>query len=121
MKIRHLFLLLGIIAGTNLFTGCQKLDWKDMDDHGKGNGKFGVFGEKADLANDWYKLQLKFILYSSPQYGNGLVSRLFAYEGVSLYESLQPGMPYTVSLSESVYQMPVMPRSVVVVGSPSLR
>ena len=110
MKFKHLFPVLGIIAGTIFFIGCQKLDWKDHDDHGKGGGKQGVFAEKADLANDWYKLQLRFVLFSSPQYGNAIVSRLFAYEGVSLYESLQPGMPYTVSLSESVYQMPAMPQ-----------
>jgi len=106
MKFRHLALLIFFCIGANL--GCQKLDWKDLD--GKGGGKFGVFGEKADLANDWYRLQLKIITYSSPQYSNAVVIRLHGYEGIALYESLQPGMPGTVSLSESVYQMPVMPK-----------
>ena len=106
MKFRHLALLIFFCIVANL--GCQKLDWKDLD--GKGGGKFGVFTEKADLANDWYRLQLKIITYSSPQYSNAVAIRFFAYEGITLYESLQPGMPGTVSLSESVYQMPAMPK-----------
>lgn len=107
-KIRQLVLFISICIAANL--GCQKIDWKDLDDHGKGGGKLGVFGEKADLANDWYRLQLKIITYSSPQYSNAVAIRFFAYDGISLYESLQPGMPGTVSFSESVYQMPVMPK-----------
>lgn len=111
MRVKHLILVLVIASGIGMFSGCQKLDWKDIGHDKKGGkGGLGVFGEKADLAVDWARLQLKFILYSSPQYGNPVSTRLFAYGGISLYESLQPGMPYTVSLSETVNQMPVMPK-----------
>ena len=95
-----------------IISGCNKIDWTDNNGYKKGaNGGLGVFGEKADLANDWYRLQLRFLTYSSPQAGNAVVIRMFGYEGISLYESLQPGMPYTVSLSESVNQMPAMPQA----------
>src|SRR4249920_1871403 len=111
MKCKYLLLTLIIVSLSAFLAGCNKIDWKDVHKDNKGsNGGLGVFGEKADLATDWYKLQVKIITYSSPQYGNPVGIRLFAYEGISLYESLQPGMPFTVSLSESVYQMPVMPQ-----------
>ena len=110
MKQRHLLLSVILFTGTIMYSGCQKLDWKDLEDHGKGGGSLGVFGEKADLANDWYRLQLKIITYSNPQYNNLLTGRLFAYEGISLFESLRPGIPHAASLSEGVYQMPVMPQ-----------
>jgi len=110
MKRNYLVLFIFMIAGSVLYSGCEKLDWRNIHDHGDGGETQSVFSEKADLANDWYRLQLHLVLYSSPQYGNPVVIRLFAYEGISLFEALQPGMPNTISFSANVYQMPAMPK-----------
>lgn len=111
MKFKHFLSILIVLILSAFLAGCDKIDWKDVhNDNNGNNGGLEVFGEKANLATDWYNLQVKILTYSSPQYGNPVGIRLFAYEGISLYETLHPGMPYTVSLSESVYQMPVMPK-----------
>lgn len=63
----------------------------------------------ADVAIDWYKLQLRIFLYSSPQISPLVVARNLGYVGVGLYESVRHGINGSVSFSESLYQMPPMP------------
>lgn len=61
--------------------------------------------EKADVANDWYGLQLRFLL----ERNNTLNGFWFGHLGVGLYESVRNGIPGHVSLSTLLNQMPAMP------------
>lgn len=61
--------------------------------------------EKADVANDWYGLQLRFLL----ERNNTLNGYWFGHLGVGLYESVRNGIPGHVSLSTLLNQMPAMP------------
>jgi hypothetical protein len=65
--------------------------------------------EKGDVAMMWYKFQLKMILNSDPAYSPLVLARIFSYEGIALYESVRYANPNSISLSESLYQMPSMP------------
>ena len=65
--------------------------------------------EKSDVAIEWYKLQLHIILNANPPISPSIVSRIFAYEGIGLYESARCRIRNSVSLSNSLYQMPAMP------------
>lgn len=61
--------------------------------------------EKADVANDWYGLQLRFLL----ERNSTLNGYWFGHLGVGLYESVRNGIPGYVSLSTLLNQMPAMP------------
>ena len=61
--------------------------------------------EKADVANDWYGLQLRFLL----ERNSTLNGFWFGHLGVGLYESVRNGIPGHVSLSSVFNQMPAMP------------
>lgn len=61
--------------------------------------------ESADVANDWYGLQLRFLLERNTTL-NGF---WFGHLGVGLYESVRNGIPSHVSLSSVLNQMPAMP------------
>lgn len=61
--------------------------------------------ESADVANDWYKLQLRFLLERNSTM-NGIY---FGHLGIGLYESVRNGIPGHVSLSSRLNQMPAMP------------
>ena len=63
----------------------------------------------AEVVIDWYKLQLRIILNANPPYSPLRAARIFAYEGIGLYETVRNGIPNSVSLSEHLYQMPAMP------------
>lgn len=62
--------------------------------------------ESADVALDWYKLQLRFLLERNSAFNGGL---FFGYIGIGLYESVRYGIDNSVSLSTQLYQMPEMP------------
>ena len=61
----------------------------------------------ASVALDWYKLQLRILLERNSAM-NGVY---FAYLGIGLYESVQPGIKNARSLSSVLYQMPQMPQT----------
>ncbi len=61
--------------------------------------------EKADVANDWYGLQLRFLL----ERNSTLNGFWFGHLGVGLYESVRNGIPNHVSLSSLLNGMPAMP------------
>lgn len=62
----------------------------------------------SQVALDWYNLQMKLIKQTS-----GITppvsSRAFGYTGITLYESVVPGMPEYKSLSGQLNGMPSMP------------
>jgi hypothetical protein len=69
-------------------------------------------GTSSAVAVDWYNMQIRVILHATPAYSNIVTIRLFAYTGISLYESLRYIIPHSRSLHNVVYQMPVMPEKI---------
>ena len=59
----------------------------------------------AQVAIDWYKLQLRILL----ERNSSLNGAYFGYLGIGLYESVRYGIKNSVSLSTQLYQMPEMP------------
>jgi hypothetical protein len=63
--------------------------------------------DDASVALDWYKLQLRLLL----ERNSTMNGAYFAYLGIGLYESVQPGIKNAKSLSSLLYQMPQMPQT----------
>ena len=89
------------------FYGCQKADhWPGHPDH---HGKPKPSPESADFVYEWYKSLAEMQLPEVP--ASALVGyRNFAYIGVGLFESVQPGIKGASSFSSKLYQMPAMPK-----------
>jgi hypothetical protein len=97
-----------VLAGIILFTpGCKKND--KLFDEIKEKG--GIIDSKDDatVATDWYKLQLRMILQSNPAKSNLAANRLFAYSGISLYESSRFEHHGLKSMHGQLTDMPLMP------------
>ncbi len=95
-----------------IFTGCQDPTGQESQPVSKKNSSIVPSNDahkNAEVAIDWYKLQLQIFLYSSPQISPLVVARNFGYVGVGLYESVRHGIKGSVSFSERLYQMPAMP------------
>ena len=93
----------------SFFVGCKK-DLKSPEpapltnDYSEGAANKNQH-ESADVAFDWYKLQLRILLERNSAF-NGVY---FGYIGIGLYESVRYGIKNSVSLSTKLYQMPAMP------------
>ena len=61
--------------------------------------------KSAQVAIDWYKLQLRILL----ERNSSLNGAYFGYLGIGLYESVRYGIKNSASLSTQLYQMPEMP------------
>ena len=59
----------------------------------------------AQVAHDWYKLQLSILL----ERNSALPGNAFAYLGIGLYESVRHGIKNAASFSTKLNQMPAMP------------
>lgn len=68
------------------FSGCKKNDTP---------GPIGKY--PADVANAWIQMQIR-LTRSTPGYNSVVSDRSFAYAGITLYESLVPGIPGSRSL-----------------------
>lgn len=66
--------------------------------------------QNAQVAIDWYKLQLRMILNANPATNGAINSECFGYIGIGLYETVKAGIKNSVSLSKTLYQMPEMPQ-----------
>ena len=66
--------------------------------------------ERADIVYQWYKFMNRLQMPVTPQPVLLAQHRAFAYIGVGLYESVQPGIKDASSLSKKLYQMPDMPQ-----------
>jgi hypothetical protein len=102
-----------ILFLVTIFFSCQK-GIQDKDVTGDSSSRIVPSAPKAEhedarVAIDWYKLQLSIILKSNPAYSPLRAGRIFAYEGMGLYEAVRNGIKNSVSLSELLYQMPAMP------------
>lgn len=66
--------------------------------------------ESADVVYDWYKYIATLQRPLTPQPAVFTQARAYAYIGVGLFESVQPGIKGGSSLSPKLYQMPPMPK-----------
>jgi hypothetical protein len=66
--------------------------------------------ESAQVATDWYKLQIRMMLQANPATNNPLNAESFAFIGIGLYEAVRSGIKNSISLSASLYMMPQMPQ-----------
>jgi hypothetical protein len=84
----------------------KKQDPADLKSDGLANNRSDE-EKKADaqVALDWYKLQLRILL----ERNSALNGVYFGYIGIGLYESVRYGTEHSVSLSTKLYQMPAMP------------
>ena len=73
------------------FAACKK-----SDSPGPGTKKYS-----ADLANDWMQLHIK-LTRTTTGYNSVVSDRSFAYAGITLYESLVPGIPGYKSLLSQI-------------------
>jgi hypothetical protein len=92
--MKKVFYLLTFVTVVVIASSCHKVDTplkKTMLD--------------GNVAFDWYRLQLRFLLERNSTM-NGVY---FAYLGIGLYESVHHGIENSVSLSSALYQMPAMP------------
>jgi hypothetical protein len=75
-----------------------------------GKTNASIVQESAQVATDWYKLQIRMMLLANPATNNALNAESFAYIGIGLYESVRSGIKNSISLSSSLYLMPDMPQ-----------
>ena len=66
--------------------------------------------ESADVVYQWYKFMTILQRPVTPQPSPFVQGRLFAYIGVGLFESVQPGIKGGSSFGPKLYQMPAMPK-----------
>ena len=66
--------------------------------------------ESADFVYNWYKSMAQ-IQLPNPSGAPPINYKNFAYIGVGLFESVQPGIPGGSSFSPKLYQMPAMPKA----------
>ena len=62
----------------------------------------------ADVATEWFKLDL-LIAQQTPGFSPPVVARALAYLGLTLYESVVPGMPQNLSLSGQLNELESLP------------
>ncbi len=99
--MKKLLLLLALVPFAIVLDSCQKFDFNPFEHHQSPDGK----KENADVATDWYKLQLTILL----ERNSALNGINFAYIGVGLYESVRNANDDAASFSGKLYQMPTMP------------
>lgn len=65
----------------------------------------------SDIAIDWFDLQLE-LAQSTPGFTPPVVSRAFAYSGITLYEAVVPGMPSYQSLAGQLNGLNELPQPI---------
>ncbi|HEY0752238.1 MAG TPA: hypothetical protein VGD26_13855, partial [Chitinophagaceae bacterium] len=66
--------------------------------------------EDAEVVYDWYKFMIALQRPITPQPAVFPQSRAYAYIGIGLFESVQPGINGGSSFSPKLYMMPAMPK-----------
>lgn len=95
------------LAAFTLFS-CQKEDQRTIPNQPQSKAVPSTpkaENTSAQVAIDWYKLQLRILL----ERNSALNGAHFGYLGIGLYESVRYGIKNSVSLSTQLYQMPEMP------------
>jgi hypothetical protein len=98
-----------LVIFSHFMASCEK-DNFDGDHSGEGNSPGKASLANSAVATDWYALQLQMIIKANPSLNPILLNRAWGYIGIGLYESVRPGIKNSVSLSQKLYQMPVMPQ-----------
>jgi hypothetical protein len=96
--MKKLFYLLAIVVIAAI-NSCQKFDLRGIYNHHQNERS------DANVATDWYKLQLKILL----ERNSALNGVHFGYIGIGLYEAVRYGSNNSASLATKLYQMPEMP------------
>lgn len=65
--------------------------------------------ESADVVLGWYRYVANLQRPIAPQPSPLVMTRIFGYIGVALYEAVRPGIKHGETLSNLLYQMPQMP------------
>ena len=94
------------IALLLLCAACGKSSDNPMRNSGEGSL---TSKDNATVATDWYKLQLQLVLRSNPAVANLGASRMFAYTGIALFETVRFERDVSQSLQTKLNQMPAMP------------
>ncbi len=66
--------------------------------------------ESADVVYQWYNFMTTLQRPVTPQPDGSTQSRAFAYIGIGLFESVQPGIKGGSSFGPKLYEMPAMPK-----------
>lgn len=97
-----------------LITACQKttqnLPTNDSPVNSKDKTNASAAHISSAVATDWYKLQVNMMLHANPATNGALNAEAFGYIGIALFESVRSGIKNSISLSQSLYQMPEMPQ-----------
>lgn len=102
--------IIPLLAG--VMYGCQKTDSLSEPLSSKAiNLSLNSNDESADFVHQWYKFMAS-IQLPNPAAAPPLNYRNFAYIGLGLFESVQPGINGGSSFSPKLYQMPAMPKPV---------
>ena len=81
-------------------TACSKIDWPRKKHHAETH--------PADVAVAWMNMQLR-LTRSTPGFNSIVANRSYAYVGLSLYESIAPGMIGYQSIASQLSESPTVP------------
>lgn len=102
--MKKILFLTVIITSIIALDSCKKTDSSAVNNPATYEAA-SIQSASAQVAIDWYKLQLRFLL----ERNSTLFGGYFGYLGIGLYESVRYGIKNSVSFSKSLYQMPEMP------------
>ena len=99
-----------------LLDSCKKTDRiseplsSDAESLSKAQNSSKLNGESADVVYQWYKFMSVLQRPVNPQPSPLVAMRAFAYIGIGLFESVQPGINGGSSFGPKLYEMPAMPK-----------
>src|SRR3954454_4717872 len=100
MKKKQKFMLLFIGALFIIFAGCKK------NDHNEPHCDLSLSTEAskftAEVPLKWYALAIKLSGSTPNQSAGPVISRVYGYMGVTLYESVVPGIPSNISIQSQL-------------------
>jgi hypothetical protein len=107
MKTHMKWMLLFIGIAFFIPTGCKK-----EDGGGHLDGKHGIPAAlyDAEVPLAWFKLGIA-LARTTPGNTGPVISRTFGYMGLSLYESVVPGMPDYQSIQKQLNGLPALPKA----------
>ena len=93
LSARAFHLQICIVLFIFMSAACSKIDWR------RGNPKADDY--PADVAIAWMNMQLR-LTKGSPGFNSIVANRSYAYVGLSLYESIAPGIPGCQSIASQL-------------------
>ncbi len=117
MKMFMKSMLLVIGASFILFTGCKKNDHPGSpceqsvtDENNADVQNSEAVKRGADVPAKWYTLAIKLSRSTPNQNAGPIIARTFGYMGLTLYESVVPGMPKYQSIQKQLNRLPALPK-----------